>query len=312
MDVLLFSVVQVILLLVFAPFLQGVIKQAKAWLQGRQGPPIMQPYRDLRKWFWKETVVSEQTSWLSRGTPYVYLATALLAGLLLPTVLVQAPLPRIGDYIVLLGLLAMGRFWLSAAALDSASHFGGMGASRELALAVFVEPALLLGVLVMLLPHATTSVGSGAVGALAAEGGLGPAQGLALLSMLVVMSAETGRIPIDNPDTHLELTMFHEGMLLEFSGRHLALLTWGTEIKQLVILSLVADVFLPWGVPAAWGAAALLGLSLYIVKVLVLGLFLALVETALAKVRILKVPEVLGSAVVLSLLALLASYVFRG
>lgn len=316
---LLLALLQALLLLALAPLLQGVIKQTKAWLQGRQGPPILQPYRDLRKFFWKETVVSDQSTWLSRATPYIYFTATLAAGLLLPTVAVQAPLPMAGDLIVLLGLLAAARFWLATASLDSSSHFGGMGASRELALAVFVEPALLLGALALLVPHGTLSVGAGVQAQLAAESPLGPAQGLALLAMLVVMCAETGRIPIDNPDTHLELTMFHEGMLLEFSGRHLGLLTWAAEVKQLIILTLVTDLFLPWGAfdptsiatPAPVVRLLLAGL-LYLVKLGALGVLLALIETLLAKVRILKVPEVLGSSVVFSLLALLAGFVFRG
>jgi formate hydrogenlyase subunit 4 len=237
----------------------------------------------------------------------VYGGAILLAAVLVPTVARRSATAGIGDAIVFVGLLALARFALALAALDTASNFGGMGASREVAFAALVEPGLLLVLFAVALPAGSTSFS-----ALVGEGWPGAADLLAFGALLIVAIAETGRIPIDNPDTHLELTMVHEGMLLEYSGRPLGILHWATQVKQMAVLALMAALFLPWGMAEGGDyalPALLLGLVAFAIKVGLLGLLLAAIETSFAKLRIFRAPDLIGLASVLGVLAVLATYV---
>lgn len=298
---------QIILMLALAPLLQGGIKTVKARFQNRIGPGPLQPYRDIAKLLARESVVSDQASWVFRATPAVYGAAILAAAVLVPTLARRSAAPGFGDIVVFVGLLALARFALALAGLDTASNFGGMGASREVAFAALVEPALLLVLFAVALPAGSTSFS-------ALVGGGGPSAGalLAFGALLIVAIAETGRIPVDNPDTHLELTMIHEGMLLEYSGRPLGVLHWTTQIKQLAILAIAAALFIPWGMATAGDyapVALLLGLVTFAIKVGALGLLLAAIETSFAKLRIFQAPFLLGFASVLGVLSVLATYV---
>jgi formate hydrogenlyase subunit 4 len=298
---------QIVLMLALAPLLQGGIKTMKARLQNRRGPGPLQSYRDIAKLFVRESVVSDRASWVFRGAPAVYGAAILSAAVLVPTLARRSAAAGIGDIVVFVGLLALARFALALAAIDTASNFAAMGASREVAFAALVEPALLLVLFAVALPAGSTSFNALVGGSLSA-GAL-----IAFLALLIVAIAETGRIPIDNPDTHLELTMIHEGMLLEYSGRPLGILQWTTQIKQLAILALAAALFLPWGMASdATPVALLIGFGAFAVKVGVLGLLLAAIETSFAKLRIFQAPYLLGFASVLGVLAILATYVVRG
>lgn len=293
------TVAQAALLLGVSPLLQGLIKKAKARLQNRQGPPLLQPYRDLAKLFRKEAVVPEPASWLFAAAPYLAFGSVLAAGLTVPLAPgLSPPLGRVGGVIVLTFLYALARFVAALAALDGGSAFGGMGASRELAISALVEPALLMSLFTVALAAGSTDLE--AMRRTVAEGGLLLAPHfLALAGFLVVLVAETGRIPVDNPDTHLELTMMHEGMILEHSGRHLALAQWAHMVKQLTLCGLVAAIFLPWAAgagPAAWAALA--------AKLALLAVALAVVETAFAKLRLFRVPDLLGASFLFSFLAL--------
>lgn len=295
---------QSLLVLLIAPLLTGVIKAIKAFLQGRRGPRIVQPMRDLVKYLARESVVSEHASWIVRWAPLTYFSANLVAAGLLPTVLSRPPLERVGDAVALVGLLALGRFALAVAALDTGSNFGGMGTSREMAFAALIEPGLLLSLFALAIPAGTT-----ALQGLAAQP-WGPSHLLALAAVFIIAIAETGRIPVDNPDTHLELTMAHEGMILEYSGRPLGLVLWGSHVKQVVVISLVAALFLPWGIAhdvQPWPMA--IGTASYGLKLGLLGAALALVETSYAKLRIFRVPDLLGAASLLALLALISVYV---
>ncbi len=315
-EALIALLLQALLVLAAAPLLNGLIKRAKARWQMRRGPSVLQPYFDLFKFFQKDDVRSEHSSWLFAITPYVYFGAALAAALLLPTAVAHAPLAA-GDLLVVGGLLALGRFFLVLAGLDTGSAFGGEGSSREVTFAALIEPALLAGLVGLAARTGTTDpsvlAAAGAVRGLAL---IGPAHLLAFAALLIVAIAETGRIPVDNPDTHLELTMVHEGMLLEYSGPSLALLTWGALLRQLVVLTLLANLFFPWGIaiapsaPAAGPGIATIatGLLVYLVKLGALGLLLATVETAYAKLRIFRVPELLGTAFAVALLAVVAGY----
>ncbi len=305
--------VQILVLLLTAPLLQGIIKKIKARWQCRQGPGIFQMYFDLWKYLHKDEVVSEHASWLYRCYPWITFATVLVAGLLVPLLSTHTPLGFAGDILVVIGLLALMRFFTALAGLEGASAFGGMGSSREMALAAVIEPAMLLGFFVIALEVGSTNLGR-VVETLngAGLGAITPAHVLTSLALIVVAIAETGRIPVDNPDTHLELTMIHEGMLLEYSGRSLGLMFWGAAVKQLLILSLLANIFFPWGVPTEWSPLELAWyLPIFLGKVILLGGLLACIETALTKMRFFKVPELLSASFMLSLLGLISLFVVR-
>jgi formate hydrogenlyase subunit 4 len=299
---------QLLLVALLAPLLQGCIKSVKAACQNRRGPGLLQPGFDIVKLLRRESVVSEHASWIYHAAPYVYVGAYLSAAALVPTVFVRPPLEALGDALVVVGLFALARFALALAALDTASNFGGMGMSRELAFAALVEPALLLALFALAIP-----VGSTGLVAMAEAARPGASLLLAFGALFVVAIAETGRIPIDNPDTHLELTMAHEGMVLEYSGRPLGLIFWGAQIKQLVVLSLVAAITVPWGIAREPAPAALLvGLLAYLLKVGVFGLALALVESSLPKLRVFRIPDLLGAASLLAVLAVISLFVVGG
>jgi formate hydrogenlyase subunit 4 len=291
--------------LLVAPLLQGLIKRTKAFWQGRSGPPLLQAYADLWKLARKGAVVPEPASWVFLAAPGVVLGATLAAVALVPIVGFRSPLGT-GDVILVAGLLALGRFALALAALDTGNSFGGMGASREMAISALVEPSLLVALFALAIPAGSTDLGQLTSAALA--GVPAPAALLALAALLIVAIAETGRIPVDNPDTHLELTMVHEGMLLEYSGRRLLLLTLAALVKQALVLSLIVAVIAPWGM-LAWLPLALL---VWVAKLALLGVFLACVETAYAKLRILRLPDLLASAFALGGLSLITRAVWGG
>jgi formate hydrogenlyase subunit 4 len=288
-----------------APLLQGVIKSTKARWQNRRGPGLLQPYRDITKLLARESVISDQASWVFRYAPSMYGAALIAAALLVPTVARRSAAPGAGDAIVFVGLLALARFALALAALDTASNFGGMGASREVAFAALIEPALLLVIFAVALPQGSTSL-SATIG----DGRLGAADLIACGALLIVVIAETGRLPIDNPDTHLELTMAHEGMILEYSGRPLGVIHWATQVKQFAMVALAASFFFPWGMASDYHAplALLGGLAAFMIKAGLLGLLLAAIETMVAKLRIFRAPDLLGLASVLGVFAVMATY----
>jgi formate hydrogenlyase subunit 4 len=299
---------QLLLALACAPLLNGIVKAVKAGLQNRRGPRLLQGYHNLLKYLGRESVASEYSSWLYAWAPAVSFAATLATAGLVPVLIARSPLEGVGDAVLLVGLLALARFALALAALDTASNFGGMGTSRELTFAALVEPALLLGLFALALPLGTISLG-----ALVGDGGITAARVLALGCLFIVAIAETGRIPVDNPDTHLELTMAHEGMLLEYSGRPLGLLLWAAQVKQFVVLALLAALFFPWGIARDLEPLALaIGLAACLAKLALLGVALALVETSFAKLRIFRVPDLLGAASLLGVLAISSTYVLGG
>jgi formate hydrogenlyase subunit 4 len=302
------ALLQAVMLLLLAPLIQGIIKKVKARLQNRIGPSVWQPYYDLIKYFKKDAVISDHASWLTVATPYVVFAAVLTAGLFVPTFIAAAPLGFMGDFILVVYLFGAARFFTALTALDGGGAFGGMGSSREMALSAIAEPALLLSAIAVLLTGGTVKLDQ-LVQTLASQGWswTEPAYVLAFIAMLMIVITETGRIPVDNPDTHLELTMIHEGMLLEYSGRYLGLMMWTAQIKQLLVLTLFIDFFLPWGLAMSGnGAAVFLSLVFYLIKLVALGILLAFIETFYAKIRLFKVPKLLTASMVLSLLAILA------
>ncbi|MCO1601826.1 respiratory chain complex I subunit 1 family protein [Desulfosporosinus nitroreducens] len=305
---------QMLLIVLFAPLLTGIIKKTKAFFQTRKGPSVFQPYYDLYKYMQKESVVSEHASWIFRVTPHIYLTSMLMAAAIVPVVATKSFLGFTGDLILIIYLFALARFFLALAGLDAGSAFGGMGSSREMAVAAISEPAFMLPLFTMAVAAGTTNL-TGIVQSVinGGEGVLTLAHLMSFVALFIVAVAETGRIPVDNPDTHLELTMIHEGMMLEYSGKNLALLSVAVSIKQLLIFTLLVNIFFPWGIASVFGIGALiLGTLVFILKVTVIGIIMAIVETSFAKTRLFKVPDLLLGSFLIGLIGLVSKFVFRG
>jgi formate hydrogenlyase subunit 4 len=304
---------QTLLLLLLAPLVSGCIKTWKARLQNRRGTPILQPYRDLAKFLQKGMVISEHASWIFRATPHVVFISSILVGLMVPMVSAQPPLSLFGGVLAAIYLLALGRFFLALGGLDTASAFGGMGSSREMAISSLAEPAMMLSIFTVAISAGSTNLSELVSG----TGGwslklLNPAHVLAFAALFIVLLAETGRIPVDNPATHLELTMIHEAMVLEYSGRYLALLEWGASIKQLVLMALLVNVFFPVGIATEWTlGAVLVSAGWFLLKVAAVSVAVVVVETTNAKLRLFRVPDLLSAAFVLAALAMLSSFLFQ-
>lgn len=307
------EVAQGLLALLIAPGLVGVVRWIKARLQNRRGAPPWQPYFELRKLFQKEVVISNNASWLFRFTPYIVFGSALVVILVVPLIAAPLPLGEIGDLLVVVYLLLLGTFFLALAGLDPGTAFGGMGASREMTVAAIAEPAIALAIFTLAISAGSTNLGQIVTQTLADPGhAIGPGRVLAFVALFIVALAETGRLPIDNPATHLELTMIHEAMILEYSGRYLALIEWAASLKLLIFLSLLANLFVPWGIATAPTLPALAaGSVIWLGKLIFLGAIIAVLETRVAKLRLFRVPELLGVSFVLALLAVTSSFLLR-
>ena len=315
MQAVLLVVAQTVILLAVAPFVVGVIRKVKARLQLRRGAGLLQPYADLAKLFRKQPVISTTTSWIFTATPYILFGATLLAGLLVPVFTSKTPLSFAGNIIALVYLLALGTFFLILAGLDAGSAFGGMGSSREAIVASLTEPAMIMSILAIALTAGSTNLSVIVHKTALLEGIVtDPSPHLmAFAALFIVALAETGRIPVDNPATHLELTMIHEAMILEYSGRYLALVEWAAGLKLLVFLTLLANVFAPWGIATSMEPVALaIGLTAYLVKVSGLAVLVGVIESMFAKLRLFRVTDLLGVAFILALLGVIFFYVLRG
>jgi formate hydrogenlyase subunit 4 len=292
-------------LLAAAPLLKTVIKKMKARLQNRQGPPLGQGYYDLAKLLRKESVRSETASWVYVAGPRVYFAAAVAATTLVPVLMAAAPLEAAGGILLLVGTLALGRFALATAALDTGSPFGGMGASRDMTIAALAEPALMLGLFTSALAAGSMNLGVLVRGLLQRGPSFHPSDFLALAGLFIILIAETGRIPVDNPATHLELTMIHEAMVLEYAGPDLALVEWASALKELLYMTLLVDLFLPAGIATDASAGAILVACLaWAGKVLLLAAAVTFAESTNAKLRLFRVPELVSISLGLAFLAL--------
>ena len=303
---------EMVLVLALAPLLTGFVRKVKARLNRRQGPPLLQPYRDLMKLLNKEVVLAENASWLFRVTPYLIFATTWVAAALVPTFAAGLLFSWSADLIAIIALLASARFFLALAGMEIGTSFGGIGASREVMIASLAEPAMIMIVFTLALVAGSTQLSTVAE-MLAAGVGLRVSLGLALIALFMVAIAENARIPVDNPATHLELTMVHEAMILEYSGRHLAVIELAASLKLLLYLSLIACVFLPWSVAPAGAGLAVLGLGFlfYVVKLAAGVALLGFFETTIAKMRVFRVPDFLGAGLMLGILAMLLLFVTR-
>jgi formate hydrogenlyase subunit 4 len=309
----LIEAIQLLIVALGAPLMVGSLRKVKARLQGRRGASVFQPYRDLRKMLAKEVVISENTSWIFRFTPYLVASVMLLSSLLVPMLTTRTPLGFIGNIIVLMYLLLLATFFLALAGLDAGSAFGGMGSSREMIIAALAEPTVMVAIFAIALRVGSTSldeiVRRGAEDSLLL---LNPGHVLAFVAFFIVALAETGRLPVDNPATHLELTMIHEAMVLEYSGRHLALIEWAAGMKLFVFLVLLANLFLPWGVARSLepGRVAI-AFAVLALKVGALAAAVAILETSVAKLRLFRVPELLSGSFTLALLAVISFFFLR-
>jgi formate hydrogenlyase subunit 4 len=300
-----------LIVLAAGPLITGIIRKTKARFQHRRGAAIVQPYYDLAKLLRKEVVVSSVSSWVFRATPYIVLVSTLVIVLLVPTVFTPAPLHWMGDIITVVYLFALGRFFLALAGLDAASAFGGLGSSREMSIASIVEPAMMLAIFTVSVTAGSTNLSVISTKLTSTPwSAVHPAHLLAFAGLFIVTIAETGRIPVDNPATHLELTMIHEAMILEYSGRYLAFVEWAAQMKLVVFLALLANLFFPFGVATEWSLLGLtVGAAAFVAKIGVLALVVAVVESTNAKLRLFRVPELLLVAFILSLLALILYFI---
>ena len=311
MSAILWQMVQTLLVVALAPLLTGYVRFVKARLNGRRGPSPLQPYRDLYRLVQKEAVVAHSASWIFRAAPYVTFASVWLAACIVPTFTTNMALAPAADLIALVALLALSRFWTALAGMDVGTSFGGLGASREMLIASLAEPAMLMVTFSLSLVSGTTAPAQVIAFVLAGNVGIEVSLGLALAAMVMVAIAENGRIPIDNPSTHLELTMVHEAMVLEYSGRHLAMVEAAAMVRLTLFMALIGALFFPWGIaqPGAGGAGIGIGMASFLVKTLALATALALFETTIAKMRVFRYADFLGGALLLGLLATIFLYV---
>ena len=306
-------VVQPLVALAIAPGLVGFIRWLKARLQSRRGAPIWQPYFELRKLFGKEAVVSHTASWLFGVTPFIVFGTSVIVASLVPLVIVPAGSLVVGDVFAAVYLLLLGTFFLALAGLDTGSPFGGMGASREMTVVALTEPTVALSIVALALGAGSTNFSQIVARTIdQPSAAWGPGHVLAFAALFVVTLAETGRLPVDNPSTHLELTMIHEAMILEYSGPHLALVEWGAALKLTVFLALIGNLFVPWGLAFSFAPAALaIGFASFLLKMTVLAAAVAVLEVRIAKLRLFRVPELLSASFVLALLAVMSTFLVR-
>ncbi len=305
---------QMFLVVLLAPLVTGLVRKMKARLLRRQGPPIVQPYRDFLRLIHKDAVLAENASWLFRTAPYLIFAATWVAAALVPTFGTGLLFSWSADLIAIVALLGSARFFLALAGMDVGTSFGGIGSSREVMIASLAEPAMIMIIFSLALLARSTQLSTIAEYMLSPQVGLRVSLGLAFISLVMVGIAENARIPVDNPATHLELTMVHEAMVLEYSGRHLAVIELAGSLKLLLYISLIACVFAPWGLAPAgadWRADAI-GTGAYMAKIVAACGALAVFETAIAKMRVFRVSDFLGAALMLGLLGTLLLFVSRG
>jgi formate hydrogenlyase subunit 4 len=304
--------VQMGLVLVLAPLLLGFTRKVKARLLRRRGPPMLQPYLDLLRLMRKEVVLADNASWLFRSAPYMIFAATWVAAALVPTFAIGLEFSWIADLIAITALIGSARFFLALLGMDIGTSFGGIGSSREMMFASLAEPAMLMITFTLALLAGSTQL-SAIAHFMLTQASLRVSLGLALAALVIVALAENTRIPVDNPATHLELTMVHEAMVLECSGRHLAVIEFASALKLLLYLSLISCIFVPWGLAPAHGSLGdyALGILTFFGKLMVGGFLLVLLETSIAKMRVFRVPDFLGIALMLGLLGVLLRFVSR-
>ncbi|OHB48337.1 MAG: formate hydrogenlyase, partial [Planctomycetes bacterium GWF2_40_8] len=289
---------QFVIIIIFSPLIQGIIKKFKAGLQGRVGAGILQPYYDIIRLLKKEMVLSSVTSWIFKVTPYIVFISTIVAAMMVPVIITKSSFSIMGDVIVLIYIFALGKCFMALAALDAGTAFGGEGSSREMIVSILVEPMIMLCIFTVAITAGSTNIAR-----IAEPQGFifTPSHVLALLAFMIAIIADTGRVPVDNPDTHLELTMIHEGMLLEYSGKYLALMEWSHYMKQMLLFTLAVDMFFPAGIAHNIETSSLIVSSgVYSLKILFMAGIMAIVESTRAKMRFFQLPSLLGGSFVLA------------
>ena len=306
------EILQIAVLLVAAPLFVGWVKMVKCWFQGRSAPSLSQPYRDIRKLLVKDVTLAENASWIFRFTPYLVFGISVMAGGIIPILSMDLPLSATADVIALVALFAIARFFTALAGMDIGTAFGGMGSSREMTIASLAEPAMLMAVFAVSLVSKSTSLSQMASVIAQGHSLLRPSLVFAFLAFVLIALAETGRVPVDNPATHLELTMIHEAMILEYSGRHLALMEWASMMKLFLFTTLGIASFFPWGIAKTDDLISVLFALLFLImKLGIVGVGLVLIETGLAKMRIFRITEFLGSAFLFATLGMLSYFMLE-
>jgi formate hydrogenlyase subunit 4 len=306
------EILQIAVLLFFAPLFVGWVRMVKCWMQSRTSPPLSQPYRDIMKLFSKDVTMAENASWIFRFTPYLVFGVSVMAAGIIPILSSDLPLSATADVIALVALFAIARFFTALAGMDIGTAFGGMGSSREMTIASLAEPAMLMAVFAVSLVGKSTSLSQIVLVISQGHSLLRPSLVFALLAFILIALAETGRVPVDNPATHLELTMIHEAMILEYSGRHLALIEWAGMMKLFLFVVLGIASFFPWGIaPNDDAISIIVALPILLLKLSFVGIALVLVETGLAKMRIFRVTEFLGSAFLFATLGMLSYFMLE-
>lgn len=298
---------QFIIIIIFSPLIQGIIRKFKAGFQGRVGAGILQPYYDIIRLLKKEMVLSTVTSWIFKITPYIVFISTIVAAMMVPVITTKittnSSFSIMGDVIALIYIFALGKFFMALAALDAGTAFGGEGSSREMIVSILVEPMIMLCIFTVVITADSTNIAKIAD---PHSFVFTPSHVLALSAFVIAIVADTGRIPVDNPDTHLELTMIHEGMLLEYSGKYLALMEWSHYMKQMLLFTLAVDMFFPVGIAHNIEPSSLIVSSgIYSLKMLFMAGMMAIIESTRAKMRFFQLPSLLGGSFVLAVLSLL-------
>jgi formate hydrogenlyase subunit 4 len=306
------ELIQLFMILLLSPAFAGWVKIVKCRTQGRTSPGVLQPYRDIGRLFTKDVVLAENASWVFRSTPFIVFGVTMMAGGVIPLISVDLPLAATADIIVLVMLFAIVRFFTALAGMDVGTAFGGMGSSREMMISSLAEPAMLMAVFTVSLASSSTSLTQMVTVMSGNPFVIRPSLAFSLVAFILIALAETGRIPVDNPATHLELTMIHEAMILEYSGRYLALIEWAGMMKLAIYFSLGTAVFFPWGISGSGDPLSLSIRALYFVaKLMAGGVVMVLIETGLAKMRIFRLPDYLGSAFLLATLGMIAFFILE-
>jgi formate hydrogenlyase subunit 4 len=301
----LFDILQLLIIPLLSPLAIGLVKKLKAKFQNRRGASVLQPYRDLRKLFSKDEVISEDASWIFRATPYIVFAVTIAVGALIPLFDLTSVAAPFGDLLTVVYLLAIGTFFMALAGIDTGSAFGGFGASREMTVSALAEGGLIFSFLVLALVAGSANLFSIADALRVADASALQPIVVAGIAYFIVLLAENGRFPFDNPATHLELTMIHEAMIIEYSGKRLALMEWAAANKLFIFMTLGANLFFPWGLMHAFSPGALAAaIVVFILKMAVLCFAIAFIESTIAKFRFFRLPDLLIAAFILNIVAI--------
>lgn len=303
------GIIQGLVIIVIAPLITGIMHKTKAKTQKRIGASVFQPYYDIRKLIRKNEIVSDQSSWIFRACPWVNVVTLASAAFFIPVFISFSPFGLVGDVLLVIGLFALARFFTMLAGLDVASSFGGLGTSREMMISALLEPALFLTIFVAALTYGGTNLSTIVTAASGSALLSHPQLIFAAIAMFVIALGESGRLPFDNPATHLELTMIHEAMILEYSGKSLALIEWSQAIKISILLALIIDIFIPWGISSSITTESLVfGLGLFVIKISLLAVLIAFFESSMAKWRLFRLPDMVAISMASSMIGIVFYY----